>query len=218
MKNHIHDPLDGNADPVPPRREEDRASMASQEELASVVQADVEAWERMVDAFRAEFPPLAPPPWLETRVMAEIEALPEPGPVRRLIRWLTAPLPLRLSPLWVGASGAALALVVWLGTGRVPHPDSEGTTVVYVEFALDAPMAASVAVAGDFDGWTGSFALEDQDGDGVWTGRVPLEPGVHAYMFLVDGSRWLTDPEAQRYADDGFGNRNAILAVAAPSA
>jgi hypothetical protein len=36
-------------------------------------------------------------------------------------------------------------------------------------------------------------------------------------MFLVDGAEWMTDPEAQRYAEDGFGNRNAILAVAAPS-
>ena len=90
--------------------------------------------------------------------------------------------------------------------------------VVYVQFALEAPSAQSVAVAGDFDGWTGSHTLDDADGDGVWTGRVPLQPGVHAYMFLVDGSTWMTDPRAQRYSEDGFGNRNAILAVAIPAA
>ena len=28
-----------------------------------------------------------------------------------------------------------------------------------------------------------------------------------------DGSEWQTDPRADRYQDDGFGNRNAVLAV-----
>jgi hypothetical protein len=51
----------------------------------------------------------------------------------------------------------------------------------------------------------------------VWTGRVPVRPGLHAYMFLVDDTTWMTDPRAERYAEDGFGNRNAILAVATPS-
>jgi 1,4-alpha-glucan branching enzyme len=74
-----------------------------------------------------------------------------------------------------------------------------------------------VAVAGDFDGWEGSHDLADPDEDGIWTGRVPLRPGVHAYMFLIDGSTWMTDPQAQRYAEDGFGNRNAVLAVTAPT-
>jgi hypothetical protein len=34
-------------------------------------------------------------------------------------------------------------------------------------------------------------------------------------MFLIDGTEWKTDPLADRYQDDGFGNRNAVLAVAA---
>ena len=36
-------------------------------------------------------------------------------------------------------------------------------------------------------------------------------------LFVVNGSRWVTDPRATRYSDDGFGNRNAVLAVTAPS-
>jgi 1,4-alpha-glucan branching enzyme len=85
---------------------------------------------------------------------------------------------------------------------------------VYVQFMLDAPGASSVSVAGDFSEWEPSFTLEDVDGDGVWTGRVPVQPGVHTYMFLIDGTEWRTDPRADRYRDDGFGNRNAVLAVA----
>jgi 1,4-alpha-glucan branching enzyme len=87
--------------------------------------------------------------------------------------------------------------------------------VVYVQFILEAPAATSVAVAGDFSGWEPAFALEDPDGDGVWSARVPVRPGVHAYMFLIDETSWETDPNAGRYQDDGFGNRNAVLAVGA---
>jgi hypothetical protein len=203
MKDDLHLQLDGEM-PTDSLEEDSRG--------------EVESWERLLGAFRAEMPPHPPPPWLETRVMAEIEALPEPGLARRLGRWLTNPRPVRVSPLLVGIATAAVVTVLMIGRQVQPGSSVQGEdVVVYVQFALDAPGAASVAVTGDFDGWTGSHALEDLDGDGIWTARVPVQPGVHAYMFLVDESTWMTDPRAQRYAEDGFGNRNAILAVAAPS-
>lgn len=195
---------------------------------------EAEAWERLLGAFRSETSGTGAPPWLETRVMAEIEALPEPGVLRRIGSWLWSAQTVRVSPLMVGAVTAALATVLYVG-GREQTPGSleidpgqaspaAGTiagqgeeAVVFVQFLLSAPEASSVAVAGDFDGWKGSHALQDPDGDGLWTGRVPVRPGVHAYMFLVDGSTWVTDPEAERYADDGFGNRNAVLAVSVPT-
>src|SRR5690606_32428185 len=85
---------------------------------------------------------------------------------------------------------------------------------VYVQFVMSAPGARSVALAGDFNEWTPSVALEDPDGDGVWTGRVALEAGVHEYMFVIDGTEWRPDPNALSYTDDGFGRRNSVLAVA----
>jgi 1,4-alpha-glucan branching enzyme len=102
------------------------------------------------------------------------------------------------------------------GVDGRPGEETAAAVVVYAQFALEAPGAASVAVAGDFDEWEGEHRLTDLDGDGIWTGRVPVSPGVHAYMFLVDDATWMTDPRAERYAEDGFGNRNAVLAVAAP--
>ena len=207
------------------------------EALRGEARLEAQAWERLLDGFRQEAPPAPAPPWLESRVMAEIEALPEAGPFRRLGSWLLSPRPVRVSPLSVGLVTAALATVLLMGWPSPPGPGGiaesgaggqrvtpagsqtpESATVVYVQFALEAPGASSVAVAGDFDGWEGSSVLEDVDGDGIWTGRIPVRPGVHAYMFLVDGSTWVTDPRADRYAEDGFGNRNAILAVAGPAA
>lgn len=159
-----------------------------------------------------------------------------PGAVVRALRWLVRPRPVPVPP---GLALAAAALLLFL---LVPGPFRDGGPVpagpetaeraertravrtaaasprVYVEFVLEAPQADSVAVAGDFTGWEPRMALQDPDGDGVWSGRVPLRPGVHQYMFVVDGTEWVTDPHAQHYSSDGFGNRNAVLAIASPDA
>lgn len=202
------------------------------EALEGDARREAEAWDRLLSAFRVEEAPGGAPPWIETRVMAEIEALPEPGLGRRFLDWLVNPQPVRVSPLWAGVATAAVAVALLLPTSRpgqngplggtpgvtVAGTETGSRAVVYVQFVLEAPGAASVVVAGDFDGWEGSHALSDPDGDGTWSGRVPVQPGVHTYMFLVDGSDWITDPRAERYSDDGFGNRNAVLAVAGPAA
>ena len=194
------------------------------EELEPQDRHEADEWERMVAVFRTAAPRGAAPPWLEQRVMAEIEALPQQTVLGRVIAWLVDPAPVRVSPLAAGLVAAVFALVLLLPgrtSGPVPTDGAGGgptapvESVIYVQFKLEAPMATSVAVAGDFSEWEPSFALEDVDGDGVWTGRIPGRPGVHGYMFLIDGTDWQTDPHADRYQDDGFGNRNAILAVAA---
>jgi hypothetical protein len=204
MKNEIHRHLDG----------ELRA-----EALAREDREVVDEWDRMVASFRQAAPDGSVPPWLEQRVMAEIASLPERTPLQRLFAWMVSPAPIRVSPLAAALVAACLVLALLLpGPGVVPPDESapEGggaVEIVYVQFLLEAPTASSVAVAGDFTDWQPSFTLEDPDGDGIWSGRIPVRPGVHGYMFLVDETEWRTDPNAGRYQDDGFGNRNAILAV-----
>ncbi len=189
------------------------------EALDDDARAEARSWERMLASFRRSLAPAPAPPWLEARVMAAIEALPEPGPFGRAWAWLLRPRPVQLSPAVLGLAGAAVVALVFAFRGGLAGPGARAgaDAVVYVQFNLDAPGARSVAVGGDFDEWRGTYTLEDPDGDGVWTGRVPVRPGVHSYMFLVDGSRWVTDPRAAYHTDDGFGNENAVLAVAAPS-
>jgi hypothetical protein len=189
--------------------------------LDAGMRTEAAQWERMVQSFRTAAPRGAAPSWLEQNVMAEVGRIPERGAMRRALDWLVSPAPLRVSPLAAGLAAAAMVLVfVRLGPGSDPLVDEEAAAVseiVYVQFVLDAPRATSVAVAGDFSGWEPAFELTDEDGDGVWSARVPVQPGVHAYMFLVDETSWTTDPNAGRYQDDGFGNRNAVLAVGAES-
>jgi hypothetical protein len=203
MKKEIHRHLDGEIVP----------DALAREDLEIV-----DEWDRMLASFQRAAPLGDAPPWLEQRVMAEIDALPERASLQRFLAWIVLPAPIRVSPLAAGivAAGVVLALVL-PGRGAVQTdsaPVAGGAVeVVYVQFLLEAPMATSVAVAGDFTDWQPTFTLEDLDGDGVWSGRIPVRPGVHGYMFLVDETEWTTDPNAGRYQDDGFGNRNAVLAI-----
>ena len=164
------------------------------------------------------------------------------NPLVRGLGWLFRPVRVAVPPALPVAAAAGLALWLLVGgdgviegsgsaerraadaaspaatasSGAAPAERGTGAARVYVEFTLEAPDAGEVAVAGDFTDWAPAVELHDHDGDGVWSGRVPLQPGIHEYMFVVDGQRWVTDPHAERYTRDGFGNRNAVLTVALP--
>ena len=85
---------------------------------------------------------------------------------------------------------------------------------VEVTFTISGINANQIAVAGDFNSWnTSANQLEDPDGDGIWTGKMQLEPGRYEYMLVVDDGKWVTDPNAKVYADDGFGSKNAVLFI-----
>ncbi len=187
------------------------------EELDSLAQAEAEAWRQLTGEIKAGEPRQAPA-WMENAVMSQI-ALAD-APKESFFGWLLRPRTLRLSPLTsLAVAGAAVAVFLLLPN---PTPDTAqlgpvAVTEILVEFSLEAPGATSVAVAGDFSGWESDFILDDANGDGIWTGRIPITPGLHKYMFVINGTDWVTDPRAQRYSDDGFGNRNAVLAVAPQS-
>lgn len=153
------------------------------------------------------------PPSLAARVMAEVRR-PRPTFRARAIRWLTERHSLTLSvrPVWSLALAAALAAIVLIpshGPGPVLD-EQEGIA----QFVAHFPGARSVDVVGSFTDWRpGTVQLRDEDHDGVWSGSVVLPVGQHQYMFVVDGERWVTDPLAGRYVDDGFGRQNALLIV-----
>jgi 1,4-alpha-glucan branching enzyme len=83
-----------------------------------------------------------------------------------------------------------------------------------VQFWTLQPNAQSVAVAGSFNQWsTSSHPLERRSASGVWTAIVTLPPGEHLFMYVVDGSQWISPPAADDHAEDGFGARNGIVIV-----
>lgn len=92
-----------------------------------------------------------------------------------------------------------------------------GTTqqpTVFVRLVLLQPVAQSVSVAGDFNGWDPTQTKLERSDGGVWTATIPLKPGRYQYMFVIDGKQWIADPLAAEEATDGFGAQNAVLDVA----
>jgi len=84
-----------------------------------------------------------------------------------------------------------------------------------VLFSHKAPSASSVHVAGDFNGWsTSATPLSDEDGDGVWTAVVEIEPGRYEYKFVIDGGAgWEPDAGNAESVPDPYGGENSLLVV-----
>ena len=88
------------------------------------------------------------------------------------------------TPLYLGAL-VALAAVAAAQPRAVPGA---------VEFAFVQPGAGRVSLVGDFNGWSKEENPMSRGADGVWTTRRGLAPGIFQYLFLVDGTQYLTDP------------------------
>ena len=99
----------------------------------------------------------------------------------------------KLYELGIGGRGAAPRPAGGPGRGPLARADTStaGRGIVSSSSSSQGVAVGSVAVAGDFTDWQPSFTLDDPDGDGVWSGRIPVRPGVHAYMFLVDEREWI---------------------------
>lgn len=191
--------LDGELEP------EERAALERRRAADPGLDGELRALERI----RRDLPPLRPHPPADfaDRVMAAIAA---PAPKREPARSIRPGLGVLLMvagclALAIGASQIPRRLGV--GAPRSPVASSKAPRVE-VRFALDAPSARTVAVAGEWSGWR-PVPLGRAEGGG-WAGTVALERGEWRYQFLVDGA-WVEDPLASAYRADGFGGKNALL-------
>jgi AMP-activated protein kinase-like protein len=90
----------------------------------------------------------------------------------------------------------------------IPAPSLKGNTT----FRLKGyPEASIVALAGSFNNWNQTQFIFGREGD-EWVCRIDLEPGKHAYKFIVDGN-WLLDPANPNTEDDDYGVKNNVLLV-----
>ena len=206
--------------PIDPRLQEALDSERDPGDLPADLR---EAHDRLISA--AQMLTATPRLSVASRVMAEIRQNPVHSearpPVRRLIRWLGRPraVTVRLRPVWTLALAAGLAAILllpWSNGGPTP-----GVAEGVANFVGHFPGARSVEVVGSFNDWSrGMLHLNDENGNGIWHAAAVLPAGQHEYMFVVDGERWVPDPLAGRYVDDGFGagQQNSLLIVRPVSA
>lgn len=81
-----------------------------------------------------------------------------------------------------------------------------------VRFAVYAPFAKTVQIAGDFNDWNPSEIHLERDAQGLWATTIALPPGRHNYKFVIDGN-WLTDPSNPDFERDTRGNVNSLVEV-----
>jgi hypothetical protein len=198
------------------------------DQLTVEERAQAAAFDRIVDEARGAIDAEAPVD-LDVRVMNRIAALrptAEPVRVSPLRRWTKAlvdarEIRIRLRPVYALAAAAAVAGLLVASPWQLARSGSPGAAVdgaqatVFVQFRLQAESASSVSLAGSFTGWQPEFSLHPS-ADGVWTVVLPITPGVHDYVFVVDGERWVPDPYAPQ-VDDGFGGTNSRLTLLAPT-
>jgi hypothetical protein len=156
----------------------------------------------------------------------------------RAVAWLWTPRTVRLRPAWGMAGIAMMALGLSVVSSEMPGLASPAEVmagggsdevqmaeqtartgsdaVLYVRFQLSATSASSVSLAGTFTDWQPSVELA-QLTPGHWTALVPLNPGVHDYAFVIDGERWVADPNGLAVRD-AFGGVNSRIALLHPEA
>lgn len=80
-------------------------------------------------------------------------------------------------------------------------------------FVTDAPNAARVSVAGDFNNWSPDSTPMIPNAEGTcFRAMLPLGPGRYRYRYVIDG-RWTRDPHNQATESNPFGDVDSVVEV-----
>jgi 1,4-alpha-glucan branching enzyme len=86
-----------------------------------------------------------------------------------------------------------------------------------VSFRLDAgeaPGAKSVQLLGNFNNWDQASEPMTMLKTNDFTATLELESGKEfQFRYLVDGSEWKNDPEADGYVMNDFGSENGVIST-----
>lgn len=85
---------------------------------------------------------------------------------------------------------------------------------VAVTFELPAGIwASTVHLVGDFNNWdTTSLPFKERSNDGAWEITVVLEAGRdYQFRYLLNGSEWQNDFEADRHTPNPYSSENSVL-------
>lgn len=91
---------------------------------------------------------------------------------------------------------------------------ASGRTMPVVFHARWANEADTVMLVGEFNDWSTAATPMERSAEGGFVATVQLEPGRHyRYKYLVDGSRWENDWQADDYVPNEHGGDDSVRIV-----
>ena len=89
--------------------------------------------------------------------------------------------------------------------------------VCKVKFALSGDQyksASSILLVGDFNNWQLGETPFKMAKTGIWSVSLDLETGKeYQFRYLIDGTNWENEPEADRFIESGLGSENSVLVL-----
>jgi len=82
-----------------------------------------------------------------------------------------------------------------------------------VTFQLNAD-AKHVALVGEFNSWNEASTPMKKSKDGGVSATIELETGrEYQYRFLLDGTNWINDEQADKQVPTPLGNENSVIVL-----
>ena len=89
--------------------------------------------------------------------------------------------------------------------------------VCKVKFSLSGDQyksASSILLVGDFNNWQLGETPLKKAKTGVWSVSLDLETGKeYQFRYLIGGTNWENDSEADKFVPSGLGSENSVLAL-----
>ncbi|WP_147634622.1 isoamylase early set domain-containing protein [Treponema pectinovorum] len=97
-------------------------------------------------------------------------------------------------------------------------PDAKTCKVTFIVKKEALQGAQGVTIAGDFNSWSSTETPLKKEKNGSFSVTLELEAGKeYQYRYLLDGSRWENDWDADKYIPAPFSNTENSVVVCIPS-
>jgi alpha-amylase/alpha-mannosidase (GH57 family) len=101
-------------------------------------------------------------------------------------------------------------ITAWLSQGSAQPRAVKGG----VEFTFRDGSSNSVALVGDFNGWSKDETPMVKDSSGIWRTTCTIGPGIYQYKFVLDGATYVNDPDNPMTIDNyNKSGRNSVFVV-----
>lgn len=97
-------------------------------------------------------------------------------------------------------------------------PDAKICKVTFIVEKEATRGAQNISIAGDFNSWSSTETPLKKAKDGSFSVTLELEAGKeYQYRYLLDGSRWENDWNADKYIPAPFSNTDNSVVVCIPT-